>query len=100
MHHEDQQHFNLTSLSSQLGRGPAHVTWKSDLLIEQAGSFLVIAQVVNKNRRAQRYSALFCRHDPPGAYIPNEDVALVWLPLDVDIDRIKGLARHSDVAHL
>jgi hypothetical protein len=56
--------------------------------------------VIDKDRRAERYSALLRRHNPLGTDIPDEDVAAIFMLFDIYVARVKRLARQSDVAYI
>jgi hypothetical protein len=80
-----------------LGRHRAHVARKCKALVDQGSGFAVLAEVVRRDRGAKRYAALFRRHDPPTADVPDEDIAAVFLSLDVHVGCVKRLPRQSDV---
>jgi hypothetical protein len=88
----------LISLFNQFGRGRAHAVRKCNAFFDQDGGLAVLSEVISKDRGAEHFAALFPCYDPPGADIPDEDIATI-MPLNVDIGLVKRLARQSDVSH-
>ena len=89
---------DLISLFDQLGRGRARALRECNAFFDQDGALAILAEVISKDCRAECYAALLHRHNPPAADIPDEDVAAMFVSLDVYVGLVKRLARQSDVA--
>jgi len=66
----------------QFARCRAHVVHKPHALVDQGSDLAVLAEVIDKDCRAERDAALFRRHNPPATDIPNENVAAVFMSFD------------------